>query len=124
MTTGHSFGKTIWMRSAAAGLALGLLLFPASRNARAAFPQSASAEAQSEAEQAKREREQERREREQDKREAEQDKQEHLQDLYDDGREALEDEHYEKAAQLFTELARQNGPQTDAALVLESLRRK
>ena len=128
MTTGHCVGKSVWVRSAIAGLALGLVLFPVSRAARAAhlrdfaaLPQSAQSqseadEARREREDAQREREEEKREREQDKREAEQDRVERLQELYDDGREDLDDEHYEQALVKFAELVKMNGPQTDAAL--------
>jgi hypothetical protein len=128
MTTGNSFAKSVWARSTIAGLALGLLLLPASRTARAtrlhdfaALPQSAQSqseadEARREREEAQREKEEERREREQDKREAEQDRIEHMQELYDDGREDLDDEHYDRALSKFTELVKLNGPQTDAAL--------
>jgi hypothetical protein len=66
-----------------------------------------------EREQEKREREQEAREREQER---EQERAERLSELYDDGREALDEDHYEKAAQKFAQLAEMNGPQTDAAL--------
>src|SRR5881409_1459508 len=127
MITGNSFGE-IWLNRAIAGLALGLLLLPSSLSARAVRLQSAnageqSAEAQRDADEArqereleKRDREQEARDREQEKRDAEQEKVDHQQELYDDGREALDDDHYEKAVAEFAELAKLNGPQTDAAL--------
>src|SRR5882724_12433314 len=128
MTTGHSFDQ-IWLkRTAVAGLTLGLLLLPSSPSARAARWQSPEASAQSadekrEADQERREREQEKQDREQEKRDREeeardraQEKLERQQDLYDNGREALDDDHYEKAAAEFAELAKLNGPQTDAAL--------
>ena len=106
-------------------LAAGLLLLPASRTARAsnlhslpAFAQSA--QSQSEADEARREREEDERERQRDreeeKRDREQERLERLQELYDDGREALDEDQYEKAEHKFTELASLNGPQTDAAL--------
>jgi len=73
-----------------------------------------------EREQEKAEREQEKQEREQDraeeKREREQERAERLEERYDDGREALDDGNYEKAREKFVELAKENGPQTDAAL--------
>jgi hypothetical protein len=132
MTTGNSFSE-IWLnRAAVAGLALGLLLLPSSPSARAARPQSPEVNTQSadekrEADEARQEREQEARDREQEKqdekrereqeaRDREQEKLEHQQDLYENGREALDDDHYEKAAAEFAELAKLNGPQTDAAL--------
>ena len=65
-------------------------------------------------------REQERREREQAKREQDQERVEHPAELYDDGREALDEEKYEQAREKFSELAKLNGPQTDAALYWEA----
>lgn len=67
-------------------------------------------------EQEKRDREQEARDREEEKRDREQDRLDRLTDLYEDGREALDDDHYEKAEAKFDQLAQMNGPQTDAAL--------
>jgi TolA-binding protein len=67
-------------------------------------------------EQEKRNREQEKRDREHEKRDREQEKADRIEELYDGGREALDDERYDKAAGIFDELARMNGPQTDAAL--------
>jgi HEAT repeat protein len=52
----------------------------------------------------------------QEKNEAEQVRAVHLQDLYDEGREALDEGHYDQAEKKFTELVSLNGPQTDAAL--------
>jgi len=128
MTTGNSFAEFVWNRTAVAGLAVGLLLLPSSLSARSPRLQSPevnaqSAEAQREADEAQQEKEQERRDREEEKRDREQEardreqeKLDHQQELYDNGREALDDDHYEKAAAEFTELAKLNGPQTDAAL--------
>jgi HEAT repeat protein len=67
-------------------------------------------------EQEKRDREQEKRDREQEKRDREQEAREHNSELYNDGREALDEDRYDRAESKFTELASQNGPQTDAAL--------
>lgn len=39
-----------------------------------------------------------------------------MDDLYESGRDALEEDNYEQAAQQFAELAKMNGPQADAAL--------
>ena len=50
------------------------------------------------------------------KRDREQERIDRLEELYDDGREALDDEKYEQAREKFSELAKANGPQTDAAL--------
>jgi hypothetical protein len=68
---------------------------------------------QKEREQEKRDREQEQ---EQEKRDREQERADRLEELYDDGREALDEDRYEQAAYKFDELAKMNGPQTDAAL--------
>ena len=128
MTTGNSFGQTALTRIAVAGLTLGLLLIPSSLSAHSARFQSPEASAQSadekrEADEARQEKEQERLDREQEKRDREeeardreQEKLDRQQELYDNGREALDDDHYEKAAAEFAELAKLNGPQTDAAL--------
>ena len=67
-------------------------------------------------EQEKRDREQEARDREQEKRDREQERLERLDELYSDGREALDEDHYDRAAEKFSELASMNGPQTDAAM--------
>lgn len=67
-------------------------------------------------EQEKRDREQEARDREQEKRDREQERQDRLGELYDDGRDALDDDNYEEAASKFSQLVDMNGPQTDAAL--------
>ena len=71
-------------------------------------------------EQEKRDREQEKRDAEQEKRDREQERRDRFEELYDDGREALDDEKYEKARDKFSELAKANGPQTDAALYWEA----
>jgi hypothetical protein len=71
-------------------------------------------------EQEKRDREQEQRDREQEKRDRDQERMDRLEELYDNGREALEDEKYEQARERFSELAKANGPQTDAALYWEA----
>jgi HEAT repeats len=75
---------------------------------------------QSDRDQEKLDREQELRDREQEKRDREQEKVDRLQELYDNGREALDDEKYEQARDRFSELAKTNGPQTDAALYWEA----
>jgi len=78
--------------------------------------ESGASFAEQEREQDRQEREQEAREREEEKREREQERIEHQQEMYDDAREALDDDRYEQAASKFAELARANGPQSDAAL--------
>ena len=67
-------------------------------------------------EQEKRDREQEARDREEEKRDREQERLERQSELYEDGREALDDDRYERAEATFGQLAQLNGPQTDAAL--------
>jgi hypothetical protein len=67
-------------------------------------------------EQEKRDREQEKRDREQERRDRDQEKTDRVSELYEDGREDLDEDHYDRAASKFTELAALNTPQTDAAL--------
>jgi hypothetical protein len=67
-------------------------------------------------EQEKRDREQEARDREQEKRDREQERLDRLTELYDNGREALDEERYDRAEATFGQLAQLNGSQTDAAL--------
>ncbi|MGB2589723.1 MAG: HEAT repeat domain-containing protein [Candidatus Acidiferrum sp.] len=66
--------------------------------------------------QEKRDREQEARDREQEKRDRDQERLERLDELYSDGREALDEDRYDKASEKFGELVSMNGPQTDAAM--------
>jgi hypothetical protein len=49
-------------------------------------------------------------------REAEKERAERMQELYDEGREALDEDEFRQAERSFTELVKLNGPQTDAAL--------
>jgi hypothetical protein len=70
--------------------------------------------------QEKRDREQEAHDREQEKRDREQEAREREQELYDRGREALDDEHYDRAAEAFSDLAKRNTAETDAALYWEA----
>ena len=67
-------------------------------------------------EQEKRDREQEKRDREQEKRDREQERLDRLGELYENGREALDEDRYDRAEAKFDQLAQLNGPQTDAAL--------
>jgi HEAT repeat protein len=80
-------------------------------------------QSQADQDQAKRDREQEQRDREQEKRDREQEgrdrdqeERDRQQELYERGREALDEDRYDRAASAFDELAKRNGPQTDAAL--------
>jgi HEAT repeat protein len=47
---------------------------------------------------------------------AEQERMDRMQELYDEGREALDQDEFQEAERSFTELVKLNGPQTDAAL--------
>src|SRR5580692_10989503 len=95
---------------------------PAAAHAAAAtesWQEQSSADREQEArdrEQEKRDREQEARDREQEKRDREQEHLERLHELYSEGREALDEDRYDRAAEKFSELASLNGPQTDAAM--------
>jgi len=62
------------------------------------------------------EKQQAERERREQAREAEQERAERMQELYDEGREALDEDQFREAERSFTELVKLNGPQTDAAL--------
>jgi hypothetical protein len=74
------------------------------------------AQADRDREQERRDREQGARDREQERRDREQERIERQGGLYDEGREALDEDRYDEAATKFTALADMNGPQTDAAL--------
>jgi len=116
--------STVWMAVAA------LLLSPARTRAAQLATASLSAqdflqdpEGAQDKEQERRDREQEARDREQEKRDREQEardraqeKLDRLEELYEEGREALDDDRYDKAEAKFDQLVRLNGPQTDAAL--------
>jgi hypothetical protein len=67
-------------------------------------------------EQEARDREQEKRDREQERRDREQERLDRLSELYENGREALDEDRYDRAEAKFDQLAQLNGPQTDAAL--------
>jgi hypothetical protein len=62
------------------------------------------------------EKQQAERERQAQAREADQERMERMQELYDEGREALDEDQFREAERSFTELVKLNGPQTDAAL--------
>jgi hypothetical protein len=62
------------------------------------------------------EKQQAERERREQAREAEQERTERMQELYDEGREALDQDEFRAAEKSFSELVKLNGPQTDAAL--------
>jgi HEAT repeats len=62
------------------------------------------------------EKQQAERDRQEEAREAEKERAERMQELYDEGREALDEDEFRQAERSFTELVKLNGPQTDAAL--------
>jgi hypothetical protein len=91
----------------------------ASEAAADSWQEQSSADREQEArdrEQEKRDRDQEARDRAQEKRDREQERIERTDELYSDGREALDEDRYDRAAEKFGELASMNGPQTDAAM--------
>ncbi len=112
----------IWGIAAALLVAPGMAKPAAAHSAAAAaesWQEQSSADREQEArdrEQEKRDREQEARDREQEKRDREQEHLERLDELYSEGREALDEDRYDRAAEKFSELASLNGPQTDAAM--------
>ncbi len=121
MTLGSSWKKTgiVWMAIAA------LLMAPSAAraqrfeiaNSRAVeFLQDPQESRDQEREQERRDREQEKRDREEEARDRAQEKADRLQELYEDGREALDEDRYDQAQAKFKQLADLNGPQTDAAL--------
>jgi len=125
MTIGHRTSRTakIWTLATAL-LFASLAARPAAAHRAAGAPtefwqdQSAQDREQErrDREQEKRDREQEARDREQEKRDREQERLERLDELYSDGREALDEDRYDRAADKFSELASMSGPQTDAAM--------
>jgi hypothetical protein len=91
----------------------------ASEAAADSWQEQSSADREQEArdrEQEKRDRDQEARDRAQEKRDRDQERIERTDELYSDGREALDEDRYDRAAEKFSELASMNGPQTDAAM--------
>lgn len=112
-------------------LAVAALLFASPRTRAARFPATAllagnsqqdpqeAREKEQEArekEQERREREEEKRDREQEAKDREQEKLDRMEELYEDGRDDLDEDRYDRAAQKFKQLADMNGPQTEAAL--------
>jgi HEAT repeat protein len=89
------------------------LAFPLLQNAQDKAEQDEKAR---EREEARREREEAERDRQQEARDREQDRLDRMDDLYQEGRDALEEDRYDRAEAKFGQLADMNGPQTDAAL--------
>jgi len=124
MSIGQRTGRAIKIWGIAAALLIApRMAKPAAAHVAAAATESwqeqSSADREQEArdrEQEKRDREEEARDREQEKRDREQERLERLDELYSDGREALDEDRYDRAAEKFSELASLNGPQTDAAM--------
>ena len=124
MSIGHQTSRAIKIWGIAAALLIApRMARPAAAHSVAAATESwqeqSSADREQEArdrEQEKRDREEEARDREQEKRDREQERLERLDELYSDGREALDEDRYDRAAEKFSELASLNGPQTDAAM--------
>jgi HEAT repeat protein len=125
MSIGQRTSRAVKICTIAAALVIGPWMAKPARAHSAAAPATDSWQEQSSAdreqeaqdrEQEKRDREQEARDREQEKRDREQERLERLDELYSDGREALDEDRYDRAAEKFSELAEQNGAQTDAAL--------
>jgi len=125
MSIGERISRAVRIWTTAAALLLApSMAKPAAARGIAEVPtgswqEQSSADREQEArdrEQEKRDREQEARDREQEKRDREQERLERLDELYSDGREALDEDHYDRAAEKFSELASMNGPQTDAAM--------
>ncbi|MGC1090604.1 MAG: hypothetical protein WA894_19365, partial [Candidatus Acidiferrum sp.] len=119
MTIGERTSRNmkVWMIGAA--LLIGpRLAMPAATLAATWQDQDAQDRAQQDEDRAqeKRDREQEARDREQEKKDREQERLERLDELYSDGREALDEDRYDKASEKFGELVSMNGPQTDAAM--------
>jgi HEAT repeat protein len=95
--------------------------FPASQLLSGNYPQDPQETREKEQERREREqeardREEEKRDREQEAREREQEKLDRMEELYEDGRDDLDEDRYDHAAQKFKQLADMNGPQTEAAL--------
>ena len=128
MTLGSSWKQTgiVWMAVAALLMATSAARahrFEIANSRAEEFLQDPQESRDQEREQERRDREQEARDREQEKRDREeeardraQEKADRLQELYEDGREALDEDRYDQAQAKFKQLADLNGPQTDAAL--------
>jgi hypothetical protein len=114
----------IWLAVAALLLSpakAGARRFPASQLLSGNYPQDPQETREKEQERREREqeardREEEKRDREQEAREREQEKLDRMEELYEDGRDDLDEDRYDHAAQKFKQLADMNGPQTEAAL--------
>src|SRR5579863_7608872 len=112
-----------------ASLGIALIATPASRVAaheqtfaplRAQAPDQEQADDSAQDSQSQADQDQAKRDREQEQRDREQEERERQQELYERGREALDEDRYDRAASSFDELAKRNGPQTDAALYWEA----
>lgn len=111
MSMGRTFVRAgmICFTAAILNLAIGSGAMAARQGGGKGQPAEALDENQDEKQQAERERQAQ-------AREAEQERAERMQELYDEGREALDQDEFREAERSFTELVKLNGPQTDAAL--------
>lgn len=119
MTIGERTSKTLKITVIAAALLIGpRLMMPTAASAATWQEQDAADRAQEDGDRAqeKRDREQEARDREQEKKDREQERVERYDELYQDGREALDEDRWDRASDKFGELVSMNGPQTDAAM--------
>ena len=118
MSIGERRSRTVKIWTIAAGLLLApWMAKPATaRGTWGASTDSWQGQDSQDREQERRDREEEARDREQEKRDRAQERLEKLDELYSDGREALDEDRFDRAAEKFSELAELNGPQTDAAL--------
>ena len=111
MSMGRTFGRAgiICFMAAMLNLATHSNVMAAQQGGSKGQPAEALDENQDEKRQAEHERQAE-------AREAEQERADRMQELYDEGREALDQDQFREAERSFTELVKLNGPQTDAAL--------
>jgi hypothetical protein len=111
MSMGRTFVRAgiICFTAALLNLAIGSRAMAAQQGGSKGQSAEAADENQGEKQQAERERQAQ-------AKEAEQERMERMQELYDEGREALDQDEFREAERSFTELVKLNGPQTDAAL--------
>jgi len=111
MSMGRVFGRRGFLSLTAAFLSLAI--YPGARAAQLSGGEGQSAETSDLNQQEKQEVEHVR---EAEAQAAEQERVDRMQELYDEGREALDEDEFRSAERSFSELVKLNGPQTDAAL--------
>ena len=111
MSMGRVFGRAGFLSLTAAFLSLAI--YPGARAAQQSGGEGQSAETSDRNQQEKQEVEHVR---EAEAQAAEQERLDRMQELYDEGREALDEDEFRSAERSFSELVKLNGPQTDAAL--------